>query len=152
GTITPTVPHVDAGRARAMLTEVAEYARRARRTAGPERWMENAEAPAAPTVPAAYRGIFPNPTPRPAPGEPAPDGPAPDAPDGPAPDAPAPDGPDGPAPDAPDGPDGPPPDSPEQQEASAPPTTTEPPGPGSPAAPPAPGAVDEDSSGTPSQR
>src|SRR5699024_1856789 len=120
GTITPTVPHVDAGRARAMLTEVAEYARRARRTAGPERWMENTGAPAAPTVPTVYGGIFPNPTPRPAPDEPAPDGP-----DGPAPNAP--DGPDGPAPNAPDGPDGPPPDSPEQQEASGPPTTTEPP-------------------------
>src|SRR5699024_6852062 len=135
GTITPTVPHVDAGRARAMLTEVAEYARRARRTAGPERWMENTGAPAAPTVPTVYGGIFPSPTPRPTPGRPAPAGPAPDAP-------------------APDGPasDGPVPDAPEQQEPSRPPATTEPPGPSTPAAPRVPGAVDQDSSGTPSQR
>ncbi|MFP5335191.1 MAG: PH domain-containing protein [Actinomycetes bacterium] len=45
GPVTPTVAHLDAGVALRLLMEQAERARRARRSAGPERWMEQPAAP-----------------------------------------------------------------------------------------------------------
>jgi putative membrane protein len=47
GPVSPAVPHLDAGVAKALLAEQAGRARAARATAAPQRWMSTA-APAAP--------------------------------------------------------------------------------------------------------
>ena len=72
GPITPRVAHLDLDTARGLLMELTDRARRARHSAGPERWMEASDGPGAqrhsaaeggPADPAAVRaqfgGIFP---------------------------------------------------------------------------------------------
>lgn len=67
GPITPRVAHLDLDAARALLMELTERARRARQSAGPERWMEASATPGAqphdvpegvPADPAAVRAQF----------------------------------------------------------------------------------------------
>lgn len=64
GPITPRVAHLDLGAARGLLMELTDRARRARHSAGPERWMEASAAPgaelhgAAEADPAALRAQF----------------------------------------------------------------------------------------------
>jgi putative membrane protein len=67
GPITPMVTHIDAETARALLVDVADRARRARRDAGPERWMLPRAARAAAAVAAAgAAGAAPDPAATPA--------------------------------------------------------------------------------------
>lgn len=69
GPITPRVAHLDLGVAQRLLRDLTEQARRARRSAGPERWMESVDAgpaadpvqPDASALRASYGGILPSP-------------------------------------------------------------------------------------------
>ncbi|WP_051154792.1 PH domain-containing protein [Ruania albidiflava] len=68
GPIMPRVGHLDLGVARDLLRDLTERARRARHSAGPERWMESSQPPAAAAGPsdaaalrASYGGILPSP-------------------------------------------------------------------------------------------
>ncbi len=70
GQIVPRVAHLDLGVARTLLRDLTEHARLARRSAGPERWMEGAgvetPGPADPPLPdaaalrASFGGILPS--------------------------------------------------------------------------------------------
>ncbi|WP_163543685.1 PH domain-containing protein [Occultella kanbiaonis] len=67
GPIVPIVTHIDADVARELLVDVAERARRARREAGPERWMlPRAAAAAAAAASAGDAGAVPDPAAPPA--------------------------------------------------------------------------------------